>query len=236
MSTGCLLITNNIAASHETEFNAWYQGEHLDDRLGVPGFLSARRYRANASPQRYAAVYETRSPEVLLSPTYAALLRGPSPRTRAIMPYFQDVTRVIGEVVDRQGQGTVGPGHGRGRQRPGAGGALAILFITLPDADAGKARRIAEAAGAVTGQGIAPEAVRAVLVRPDNVGVDTPESKLRPTPDRRADLVLLVEWISAGETELHALKGALGAQGWQVESGRGGLYQLICARQNESGE
>jgi len=37
-----------IAASREAEFEAWFQGEHLQERLAVPGFLFGRRYAAIA--------------------------------------------------------------------------------------------------------------------------------------------------------------------------------------------
>lgn len=213
---GCLLITNNVVATHENEFNAWYQGEHLDDRLGVAGFLSARRYVAVDAPQRYAAVYETRDPEVLLSPTYAALLRAPSPRTSAIMPHFRDMTRIIGRVASRSVQG--------------AGGVAALLFIELPAATDEQARRIGAVAAAVPAGGVPPEAVRVVLVQPDSVGVDTPEARLRGAPDRRAEVVLMVEWAGAESADLQALRSALAADGWQAETQRGGLYRLLCAR------
>lgn len=216
MTTGCLLITNNVASTHETEFNAWYQGEHLADRLGVPGFLTARRYQASDSPQRYGAIYETQSPEVLLSPSYGALLRAPSPRTSAIMPYFQDVTRIIGRVAFKSAHG--------------AGGAVAVLFIEAPGADDALARRIGERVAGHAVQGVVPEAVRVVVVVPDNVGVDTPESKMRPTRDRRADVVLIAEWVQATPADLTPLRASLAAAGWRVETDRGGLYQLICAR------
>lgn len=216
MSKGYLLITNNVAASHEDEFNAWYQDEHLDDRLGVTGFLNARRYVAVQAPQRYAALYETTSPEVLISPTYAALLRAPTTRTRAIMPYFQDVTRIIGAVADETVRG--------------AGGALAMVFIDLPEADENHARRLGALARRMTVSGIGPEAIRVVVVAPDNVGVDTPESRLRGAADRRADVVLLVEWACAAQDALADLHRALAGEGWKIDGTRGGLYRLICAR------
>lgn len=217
MSKGYLLITNNIAASHEDEFNAWYQAEHLDERLGVAGFLTARRYVAVEAPQRYAALYETESPELLRSPEYAALLKAPSPRTRAIMPHFQDVTRIIGRVAEEAARG--------------AGGALAMVFVELSSPGQTDAQRLGALARALTEPGGAPEAVRVVIVEPDNVGLDTPESRLRGTPDRRADMVLLVEWARETTGVLRALHGALHAGGWKVDGSRGGLYRLLCARQ-----
>jgi len=40
---GILAIWNDCRAGREAEFEAWFQGEHLLERLAVPGFLFARR-------------------------------------------------------------------------------------------------------------------------------------------------------------------------------------------------
>ena len=34
---GILAIFNNVAAGREAEFEEWFQHEHLQERLGVPG-------------------------------------------------------------------------------------------------------------------------------------------------------------------------------------------------------
>ncbi len=220
MIPGYLLITNNVDASHESEFNSWYQAEHLSDRLEVPGFLTARRFIAEASAQRYAALYETQSADVLRSPVYAGLLRAPTQRTRAIMPYFKDVTRLIGRVAFKQDRS--------------AGGVVAIVFIELPSASDDDAQHIGEIASRAQALGLAPEAVRVVVAEQDNVGVNTPESKLRPAADRAAHLVLVVEWLQASSSDLQALRTSLTQAGWKVETDRGGLYRLLCARTREA--
>ena len=38
---GILAIWNDCRAGREAEFEAWFQGEHLLERLAVPGFLFA---------------------------------------------------------------------------------------------------------------------------------------------------------------------------------------------------
>lgn len=91
--TGLLSVWNHIAPAHEAEFNAWYEAEHLDERMTVPGFRSARRYRAVGETYAYAALYELDGPEVLQSPAYLDLLAHPTPRTRAIMPHFREMNR-----------------------------------------------------------------------------------------------------------------------------------------------
>lgn len=45
---GVLAIWNDCRAGREAEFEEWFQGEHLLERLAVPGFPAAgiRRYPA----------------------------------------------------------------------------------------------------------------------------------------------------------------------------------------------
>ena len=56
----------------EEEFNAWYDTEHLPERLAIPGFRSARRWVADVGPGegKYLATYELDSAAVLQSPAY----------------------------------------------------------------------------------------------------------------------------------------------------------------------
>src|SRR5438874_9582353 len=51
-----LLIAMNPAPEAESEFNEWYNTEHLPALGGVPGVLRARRYRGASATQRYAAI------------------------------------------------------------------------------------------------------------------------------------------------------------------------------------
>ena len=46
MNPACLLICNDIADQAQTQFDHWYQTEHLAERLALPGFTNARRYAA----------------------------------------------------------------------------------------------------------------------------------------------------------------------------------------------
>jgi hypothetical protein len=65
----------------EEEFNAWYDAEHLAERLAIPGFLSAQRWVASLPPGqgKYLATYELASPRVLTSDAYLARFHAPTP-------------------------------------------------------------------------------------------------------------------------------------------------------------
>ena len=41
----------------EAEYNRWYEQQHLDDVLRVPGFVSARRYQLSGDPADAPAGY-----------------------------------------------------------------------------------------------------------------------------------------------------------------------------------
>jgi hypothetical protein len=70
---GLLLTMTEPAARDEEEFNAWYDTEHIPERLAIPGFISARRWvdpAAQPGEGRYLATYELESPGVLDTPEY----------------------------------------------------------------------------------------------------------------------------------------------------------------------
>jgi hypothetical protein len=72
---GLLLTMTEPPARMEEEFNAWYDTEHLPERLAIPGFISARRWVDPAAPAgtgKYLASYELANPEVLETPAYLA--------------------------------------------------------------------------------------------------------------------------------------------------------------------
>jgi hypothetical protein len=84
MRRGLLLTMTEPPAAMEEEFNAWYDTEHLPERLAIPGFRSARRWVATGAPGegKYLATYELDSSAVLQSPQYLARYAGATPWTR----------------------------------------------------------------------------------------------------------------------------------------------------------
>jgi hypothetical protein len=170
---GLLILWNRITAEDDACFNAWYEDEHLAERLSVPGFLSARRYRDLADPLAYCAVYETSDVAVLDSAAYRARLADPTPRTRAIMPRFLDMTRAACRVVADSAPGMP------------AGAHLLIVSLTTP------------------WQGAAPVPAclrwRSVVPDPLLTGGHTSEQALRPAADRLPPPLLLIEAGDPGD-------------------------------------
>jgi len=81
---GLLLTMTEPPPAMEEEFNAWYDTEHLPERLAIPGFRSAQRWLADVAPGggKYLATYELASPAVLESPAYLARYSGATPWTQ----------------------------------------------------------------------------------------------------------------------------------------------------------
>ena len=93
---GILAIWNDCRAGCEAEFEAWFQGEHLQERLAVPGFLFGRRHQALSGNAGYFNFYLVASPEVLMSKAYLERLDHPTPMTKRIMAeVFLNMNRTI---------------------------------------------------------------------------------------------------------------------------------------------
>jgi hypothetical protein len=166
---GALIIWHDVAAGFDAELDAWYQEQHLPERLRVPGFRTGRRYRGTGSGPGYLALYETASVEVLASPAYQARLAEPTEWTRRVMPNFRNVSRTACTVELDRGSSL--------------GGTLAVIPFAacpeLPPLDDPAIQR-----------------VRLLRADPGVTRVPNPEARDRPAPDALAEWILLVEAIS----------------------------------------
>ena len=101
---GILAIFNDCRAGREAEFEAWFQGEHLLERLAVPGFLFGRRHRAISGAAGYFNYYLVETPDVLTSKPYLERLDHPTPMTRTVMSeVFVNMNRTVCRRVARRG-------------------------------------------------------------------------------------------------------------------------------------
>lgn len=101
---GILAIFNDCRPGREAEFEAWFQGEHLMERLAVPGFLFGRRHRAISGSSGYFNFYVVESPDVLLSKPYLERLDNPTPMTKRIMSdVFINMNRTLCRRTLRRG-------------------------------------------------------------------------------------------------------------------------------------
>lgn len=94
---GVLAIWNDCTPEGAAEYEAWYRGEHLRERVGLLGFRFGRRYLSvDGSSPRYFTWYETDSADVLFSPIYLERGANPTPMTRHIMStVFRNMNRTV---------------------------------------------------------------------------------------------------------------------------------------------
>jgi|SRR5688500_13258519 hypothetical protein len=99
MNKGFLLVLMQPPPTLEEEFNAWYDTEHIEERLAVPGFETAVRYVCIDGAPRYLAMYDLASPDVLNSPGYLKVgFDNASPWTKRVTSRVR-IYRSFGEQV-----------------------------------------------------------------------------------------------------------------------------------------
>jgi hypothetical protein len=91
---GMLIVFNEVKARDERDFNEWYNREHIDERVNLPGFHRARRYVAVRGTPKYLATYECDTVDDLAAPGYLALLANQTPWTQAVMARFTHFNRL----------------------------------------------------------------------------------------------------------------------------------------------
>ena len=114
---GMLLTSMNIDPSDEAEFNRWYDHEHLEERVAIPGFLEARRYVAHDGKPKYLSLYSTETFEVLDSPAYRTALANQTAWSKANIARFRNMIRAVARITISRGQGR-GAALGIVRLRP----------------------------------------------------------------------------------------------------------------------
>ena len=93
---GILAIWNDCRPGREAEFEQWFQSEHLEERVGVPGFLFGRRHEAISGSSAFFNFYVTDTPAVLTSKPYLDRLNDPTLMTRRIMSeVFMNMCRTL---------------------------------------------------------------------------------------------------------------------------------------------
>ncbi|PRG55460.1 DUF4286 family protein [Burkholderia gladioli] len=188
---GQLCIWTDTDPRTEDDFNAWYDREHMQERVAIPGFSHARRFLASdGATRRYLALYETVSLKVFRSEAYRQAFAQQTEWSLRSFERMRDNQRRVGELAFAAGAGE--------------GGRLA-LFVAAPAALAGAAWREAASAAAQATPGV--HAVRvfatdASLSAPIATGAGAPGAAL-------GDALVLVEGSSAAAA--HALATRLAA-------------------------
>jgi hypothetical protein len=87
---GLITVRLDVPASHDEEFNDWYNLEHVPQLTAMPGFVRTRRYFCETSDIRYLAWYETADETVEAGPHFQGIVREPTPWSLRLRKLYGD--------------------------------------------------------------------------------------------------------------------------------------------------
>ena len=124
---GLLVAGFDYSTIAADEFNAWYDTEHIPERMAVKGFINAQRWIGVDDPQFALATYDLESVRALEDPAYTIRkAEGRTPWSRRIARKTKLLVRLVGEQLL--------PGRRAGPDE--AGGLLLVAFNVKPEAEA----------------------------------------------------------------------------------------------------
>jgi len=100
-----LALWVDIDPADDALLNRWHSGEHVQERVGCPGWLRGSRFKGVEKPNRYLLFYDAETLAAFESDAYYARLRAPTELSRTIFPKFRETWRTICSVERRQGDG-----------------------------------------------------------------------------------------------------------------------------------
>lgn len=113
---GLLCIWTDIDPEHELDFNRWYDREHMQERVAIPGFQSARRFAATgACPRPYLALYYTDGIATFQSEAYRTAFANQTSWSLENFKRMRGTQRRVGRLSLEHGEGE--------------GGALALFVV-----------------------------------------------------------------------------------------------------------
>jgi hypothetical protein len=186
---GAIAIWNGISDEGRADFYAWHLSEHMPERVGIPGFLRGRRYRAadDKTHPEFFTLYETQTFGVTQGVDYFNRLNAPTSWTKRATAHFKTTSRSLARVVASFGVGS--------------GGVLLTLRFDIPDAESERKKL----ASITMNVAALPEITGAHILKGDDEasGTKTAESK------DRADIVQPARWVILIEAcSVEALAGA----------------------------
>ncbi len=199
-----LFVRTDVDPAHEGDFNAWYDTEHMEERVGIKGFRWGRRYQAlDGKMPRYLALYQTMGLAVFTSEPYQAAFGVQTQWSVTNLGRMRNTSRRVCEVVQEVGAGT--------------GGALALveLGVKVPEGVGQMMQKLETRAGIVEQRVLVPDAV-----------LSTP-LPAEPKEGRVLSAFLVVEGSSEGAVKAAAAE-ATGQLGLSADAARcyGLLWEL----------
>jgi hypothetical protein len=201
---GLLFVASDVGAADEPDFNRWYDREHVEERVRIPGFLSGARYVSRSGGRKYLGLYRTESLAAFTTADYRAAFERQTPWSIANLDRMRDPMRRVCAVE-------AVTGFGSGSQ---------LVVLPLPMAD-DAAALIAQARDVGLALSQADGFVQSYLLVPDTT-LSTPLP--RESKDNRQLAPLFVVEAST-EPAAHALR-ELAASAFKTDPADGWLLEL----------
>lgn len=213
-ANGLLFVASDVEPADEADFNRWYDKEHVEERVRIPGFLSGARYFSLEGGRKYLGLYRTESLAVFGTAGYRAAFEKQTPWSIANLDRMRQPIRRVCAV----------------RAVTGFGSGSHVVVLPLPVA-ADTEALVAQATA--IGQQLSEQAgfVQSYLLMPDTA-LSTPLPR-EATEGRVLQPMLVVETSSADAARTARSFAATAfdadpATGWLLALG----WKLLAAELN----
>jgi hypothetical protein len=103
---GILFVWTNVDPDHETDFNRWYDREHVEERVRIPGFVCGTRYQSVSGPRRYLGLYRTESLATFSSEAYFRAFQQQTAWSLSNLARMRDPMRRVCTIQAETGRGS----------------------------------------------------------------------------------------------------------------------------------
>ena len=118
IGTTILVVMMEVDPADDEVFNKWYDEEHLPERMSIPGYISARRFRLEDGDElnrggvlRYLCIWELEDESPLQSQIYNDQNANPTPTKEAAgavvkeraRGLYRQITPAVGAFTDKAG-------------------------------------------------------------------------------------------------------------------------------------
>ena len=205
---GLLFVASDVDPADDADFNRWYDREHVEERVRIPGFLSGARYFSLEGGRKYLGLYRTESLAVFRSAGYRAAFEKQTPWSVANLDRMRQPIRRVCAVQAVTGFGS---------------GSHAVVLPLAAAAEAPVAgaeragRQLAEQAGFVQSSLLVPPATLSTPLPRD----PTDGRVLQPmlvVETRSADAARAARATAAAALDADPATGWLLALGWKLSA------------------
>lgn len=103
---GLLFVATDVDPADEPDFNRWYDREHVEERVRIPGFLSGARYVSVQGGRKYLGLYRTQSLGAFTTAAYRAAFERQTAWSVANLDRMRDPMRRVCAVEAVTGAGS----------------------------------------------------------------------------------------------------------------------------------